>query len=276
VPRSVTVEKVVKAPLLLLISLFLAHHLTKLVERRAVRRGVEPANARLARRWTFGLLACACALASLAIAGIPFAAFAFVGGAVAIGIGFGMQTLFKNLISGVLVLIERPFRLGDEIQIGELRGTVVDIDLRASVLRDADGSETLIPNSTLVEQNVTARSRTVRQTVTVTVESDSDPRAVGDAMHAAAERHGLLDASKKPEVFLDEFPGAGLRFSMNYWIEPGPGVDRQRVASDLRLMILNAFDDAGIALAKGALDLRVQADAGAARRAGEDVVVDVR
>lgn len=260
VPRSITVEKVVKAPLLLLVSLFLAHHLTRLVERRAIRRGTEPANARLARRWTFGVLACACALASLAIAGIPFAAFAFIGGAVAIGIGFGMQTLFKNLISGVLVLIERPFRLGDEIQIGDLRGTVVDIDLRASVLRDSDGAETLIPNSALVEQNVTARPRAIRQTLAVTVDAQSDPRDVSDTMRAAAERHGLLDTSRKPEIFLDEFPGEGLRFSMSYWIEPAPGVDRQRVASDLRLMILGAFGEKGIQLAKGTMDLRVRAD----------------
>ena len=260
VPRSITVEKVIKAPLLLLVSLFLAYQLTRLMERRAVRRGTEPASARLARRWTFGLLACACALASLAIAGIPFAAFAFVGGAVAIGIGFGMQTLFKNLISGVLVLIERPFRLGDEIQIGELRGTVVDIDLRASVVRDSDGSETLIPNSALVEQNVTARPRSIRQTLVVTVDPQSDPRAVSEAMRDAVERHGLLHASRKPEIFLDEFPGEGLRFSMNYWIDTSPGIDRQRVASDLRLMILNAFKDSGIRLAHGALDLRVRTE----------------
>ena len=270
VPRSITVEKVVKAPLLLLISLFLAYHLTRFLERRAIRKGTEPASARLARRWTFGVLACACALASLAIAGIPFAAFAFIGGAVAIGIGFGMQTLFKNLISGVLVLIERPFRLGDEIQIGDLRGTVVDIDLRASVLRDSDGAETLIPNSALVEQNVTARPRAIRQTLAVTVDAQADPRTVSDTMREAAERHGLLNQARKPEIFLDEFPGEGLRFSMCYWIEPAPGVDRQRVASDLRLMILGAFGEKGIQLAKGTMDLRVHADD--ARRMGEVLV----
>ena len=260
VPRSVTVEKVVKAPLLLLVSLFLLFHATRLMERYVRHRGVEPGSARLARRWTFGLLACACAFASLAIAGIPFAAFAFIGGAVAIGIGFGMQTLFKNLISGVLVLIERPFRLGDEIQIGDLRGTVVDIDLRASVLRDGDGSETLIPNSALVEQNVTARPRSIKQTLVVTVDAHSEPREVTEAMRAAVERHGLLEASRKPEIFLDEFPGEGLRFSMSYWIDTTQASDRQRVASDLRFMILNAFKDAGIKLARGSLDLRVRAD----------------
>ncbi|HKE49675.1 MAG TPA: mechanosensitive ion channel domain-containing protein [Rhodanobacteraceae bacterium] len=260
VPSGVTVAKVVKAPLVLLITLFLSIRLTAWFQRYAVRRGADPASARLTRRWTLGLLACACALASLAIAGIPFAAFAFIGGAVAIGVGFGMQTLFKNLISGVLVLVERPFRLGDEIQIGDLRGTVVDIDLRASVLRDSDGSETLIPNSALVEQNVTARPRSIRQTLVVTVDPQSDPREVTEAMRGAVERHGLLEASRKPEVFLDEFPGEGLRFSMNYWIDTTQVSDRQRVASDLRFMILNAFKDAGIKLAQGSLDLRVRTD----------------
>ena len=76
---------------------------------------MDDGRARLLARWAFALLVAACVLASLAIAGIPLAAFAFIGGAVAIGIGFGMQTLFKNLISGVVVLIERPFRLGDVI-----------------------------------------------------------------------------------------------------------------------------------------------------------------
>jgi potassium efflux system protein len=260
VPRGVTVAKIVKAPLLLLVGLFLAFHLTRWIERYASRRGVDPASARLTRRWTFGLLACACALSSLAIAGIPFAAFAFVGGAVAIGVGFGMQTLFKNLISGILVLIERPFRLGDEIQVGDLRGTVVDIDLRTSVLRDADGSETLIPNSALVEQNVTARARAVRQTLTATVDAEADPRKVSETMRDAAQRHGLVDPSREPLVFLDEFPGAGLRFSMHYWLDMAPGIDRQRVASDLRLMILGAFNAAGIRLAQGQLDLHVHAD----------------
>jgi small-conductance mechanosensitive channel len=181
-----------------------------------------------------------------------------------------MQTLFKNLISGVLVLIERPFRLGDDIQIGDLRGTVVDIDLRASVLRDSDGAETLIPNSALVEQNVTARPRAIRQTLAVTVDAHSNPRDVSDTLREAAERHGLLNASRKPEIFLDEFPGEGLRFSMCYWIEPSPGVDRQRVASDLRLMILGAFGEKGIQLAKGTMDLRVRADD--ARRIGDVLV----
>jgi small-conductance mechanosensitive channel len=253
VPRGVTVGKVIKAPLLLLLGLFAAVKLTGWAERWLHRRrGVDEGRARLMRRWALALLIAAAVLASLAIAGIPLAAFAFIGGAVAIGIGFGMQSLFKNLISGVLVLVERPFRLGDVIEVGELRGTVVDIDLRTSVVRDSDGADTLIPNSVLMEENVknvTYRSRIHHQQLDVVVDGDSDPRAVGEAMRAAAARHGQLVEDPEPAVLLEEFADNGLRFALHYWIELAPGIDRRRIASDLRLMILGAFEDGGIKMA---------------------------
>ena len=163
-----------------------------------------------------------------------------------------MQSLFKNLISGVLVLIERPFRLGDVIEVGALRGQVVDIDLRTSVVRDADGADTLIPNSVLMEENVknvTFRTRVQRQSLAVVVDGDSDPRAVADAMRAAAGRHGQLCEDPEPTVMLEEFADNGLRFALIYWIELVPGMDRRRIASDLRLMVLGAFAEAGVKMA---------------------------
>ena len=253
VPRGVTIGKIVKAPLLLVLGLYLAAKFTGWGERwLRRRRGVDEGRARLLRRWALALLVAACVLASLIIAGIPLAAFAFIGGAVAIGIGFGMQALFKNLISGVLVLIERPFRLGDVIEVGGLQGTVVDIDLRTSVVRDGDGADTLIPNSVLMEhnvKNVTFRSRAHRESLAVVVDGGADPRAVGDAMRAAADRHGLVAEVPEPVVLLEEFADNGLRFALHYWIELAPGVDRRRIASDLRMMVLGAFEDAGIHLA---------------------------
>jgi small-conductance mechanosensitive channel len=252
VPRGVTVGKVIQAPLLLVFGLFFAVKFTQWWERWHRRRGMDDGRARLMGRWILALLMAVCVLGSLAIAGIPLAAFAFIGGAVAIGIGFGMQSLFKNLISGVLVLVERPFRLGDVIEVGGLRGQVVDIDLRTSVVRDADGADTLIPNSVLMEENVknvTFRTRVQRQSLAVVVDGDSDPRAVGDAMREAAGRHGQVREDPEPSVMLEEFADNGLRFALVYWIELAPGIDRRRIASDLRLMILGAFADAGVKMA---------------------------
>jgi potassium efflux system protein len=238
---------------LLLLGLFLSFRLTAWSERRARDRGVDEDRARLVRRWSLGVLVCAWTLASLALAGIPLAAFAFAGGAIAIGLGFGTQNLFKNLISGILVLVERPFRLGDVIEVGALCGTVVDIDLRTSVVRDRDGAETLIPNSTLVEQNVrnlTFRSRSVRQSLSVHVEHNCDPRLAMDALRSAAERHGQLLDAPAPVVHLSDLTLYGQCFSLHYWLELTPGVDTQRIASDLRLMVFNALADAGLRLAR--------------------------
>ena len=255
VARGVTVGKLVKAPLLLVLGLFLSFRLTAWAERRARASSTPRLRARLVRRWTLGVLACACTLASLALAGIPLAAFAFAGGAIAIGIGFGTQNLFKNLISGILVLIERPFRLGDVIEVGALRGTVIDIDLRTSVVRDRDGAETLIPNSILVEQsvrNLTFRSRSVRQAMTLQVDPHSDPRQVMEVLREVMARHGKLLESPPPVVQLSAVSGDALSFIVRYWLDMQPGADVQRVASDLRLMILGAFADAGILLARSA------------------------
>lgn len=249
VQRGVTVGKLVKAPLLLLLCVLLARRLTAWLERRARRRGVDEAMARMLRRWILGALVCLGVLASLGLAGIPFAAFAFVGGALAIGLGFGMQTLIKNLVSGVLVLIERPFRLGDLIEVGTLRGTVVDIDLRASVLRESDGAETLVPNSLLVEQsvrNVTFRSRATRQSLAIEVTPDSDARQVAELLEATAARHGLLLRSPEPSAQLVDLCGDALRYTLQYWIELKPGVDSGRVASDLRHMLHVCLSEAGV------------------------------
>ena len=214
---------------------------------------MEEGRARLVRRWTLGLIGVSWTLASLALAGIPFAAFAFAGGAIAIGVGFGTQNLFKNLISGMVVLIERPFRLGDVVEVGALRGTVIDIDLRASVIRDSAGAETLIPNSSLVEnsvKNLTFRSRDARQSLHVCVEAGSDPRAVIEAMRGAAQRHGQLMHDPPAAVHLEELGLHGLRFVMHYWIELRPGIDRHRIGSDLRLMVLSAFAENGIRMSQ--------------------------
>lgn len=116
----------------------------------------------------------------------------------------------------------------------------------------SDGAETLIPNSALMEhnvKNVTFRSRLSRQALAVVVDGASDPRAVAEALRAAAARHGLLVDDPEPSVLLDDFADNGLRFVLNYWIELRSGVDRRRIASDLRLMVLGAFEEAGIRLA---------------------------
>jgi potassium efflux system protein len=206
----------------------------------------------LAGKWFFALLFVILFLMSLTTVKIPFTVFAFLGGAIAIGIGFGMQTLFKNLISGLMILIERPFRLGDVIEVGDIRGKVVDINLRSSLIRDRDEIETLVPNSTFIEQEVTNwtySSKRVRFTLNVGVAYGSPTREVRELLLDTAKRHKLILEDPAPEVFFEDFAADSLAFSLQYWLDLSGGLDLRRVASDMRFMLDKAFTDAGIVIA---------------------------
>ncbi len=261
--RGVTIGKFVNALLILALGYWLSRWLSRRVERWAVKRGrMDASHAKIARRWVDAAGLVILAIIALVWVKIPLAAFAFLGGAVAIGLGFGMQTLLKNLISGLMILIERPFHLGDLVEVGNIRGRVTDIGVRSSVVRDPHGIETLIPNSSFLEQNVTNWTyshKRVRFSVQVGVAYGSELRRVREVLEGVAERHGLVLREPEPFVLLDDFGPDALLCSLNFWLELRPEIDRFVVQSDLRFMIAEAFADAGIIVAFPQRDLHLDA-----------------
>jgi len=251
--RGVTVGKFVSAILILALGYWLSRWLSRRFEHAAVARlWLHESHARIARRWIDAVGLVILALIALTWVRIPLTAFAFLGGAVAIGVGFGMQTLFKNLISGLMILIEQPFHLGDLVEVGAIRGRVTDIGVRASVVRDTQGIETLIPNSSFLEQSVTNwtyNNMRVRFSVQVGVAYDADLRRVRELLEQVGGRHNLLIQEPPPFVLLDDFGPDALLVSLNFWLELRPEVDRLAVQSDLRFMIVQTFAKAGIAIA---------------------------
>ena len=175
--------------------------------------------------------------------------FAFVGGALVIGFGFGAQNLLKNLMSGIILLIERPLKLGDIVEIGPIVGRVTNISIRASTVRSANGIETLVPNSTLIEGNVTnwtlSNSR-VRRDIKVGVAYGSDTRKVSDTLLAAAARHGQVLNDPAPRVIFEDFGADALAFMLEFWIDYAAGADGRQIASDLRFILDKALAEAGI------------------------------
>jgi len=209
---------------------------------------IEPNQANLIRRWFRVLLVVGLVMFSLVSVKIPLTVFAFAGGALAIGLGFGMQTMLKNFVSGIILLFERPFRVGDVLDVGGQRGTVTSIGLRASVLQLWDGIETLIPNSSLLENNVsnwTYSDRKVRFLVSVGVAYGSDPRQVIQLLAEVAERHGLVEKDPKPQVFFTEFGPSTLIFELRFWVDVAKA-NAAQVSSDLRIMIAGTLAENGI------------------------------
>ncbi|HEX6827347.1 MAG TPA: mechanosensitive ion channel domain-containing protein, partial [Burkholderiales bacterium] len=251
--RGVTVGKVTTAILILVLGYLLLRVAARVAEWVAVARWkADPNQVRLAAKWLTALAMLVLVLISLELVKIPLTVFAFLGGAVAIGAGFGMQNMLKNLISGIMVITERPFRLGDIVEVGGIRGEVTDINVRASTVRDVNGIETLIPNSTFVEQNVTNwtyTTRRVRYSVKVGVAYGCPVKQVAELLQEVAQRHGLILKDPPPEVLFEDFGAVALMFGLYYWLELGPKVASRLVASDLRFMIEKSFAEHGIAIA---------------------------
>jgi small-conductance mechanosensitive channel len=250
--RSVTVGKSAGMILALAAGYVFIGWLLRRVRHIAVNRlGRNPADTRTVLGWIHFILLSMLFVIALYMVNIPLTVFAFLGGALAIGVGFGTQVLLKNMISGIMLLLERPLRIGDLVEVGSVVGTVTNISIRSSTVRTSDGIEILVPNSVFIENNVTNwtySSSKVRRFVTVGVDCGASPERVSQILLGVAKRHpGVLD-DPAPRVLLEEFGAYSLDFKLQYWIDYAQGADGSLIASDLRIMIESALSEAGISI----------------------------
>lgn len=256
--RSITIGKTVGALLLIVAGYWLCVKLAHLAHWLAMRMlGRSHAQANIVRRWTLAFLVAVLVMASLLAVRIPLTVFAFLGGALAIGIGFGAQNLLKNLMSGIILLIEKPLRVGDYIEFGEVRGRVTNIGFRASVVRAEDGVHTLIPNSTFIESNVTNLTFTspaMRLQLDVGVSYGTDPAKVREVLLAAALSDPAVLKAPEPLAFLDDFAADAQKFRLVYWIDASPpahfadDLETAEIASGVRERIVTRLAEAGIGI----------------------------
>jgi small-conductance mechanosensitive channel len=252
VSRGVTVGKSIGALLLFILGYKIAGFFALRAQRLMVERfAVDAAQARVLRRWMMLLTGFVLAVITLNLARIPLTVFAFMGGALAIGIGFGTQTLLRNFISGIIVLFERKVRVGDIVDVDGIQGVVTAVDIRSTTVRQFDGIETMVPNSLLLEQKVTnwtGESPTMRRVVKVGVAYGSPTRQVADIMKAAADEHGLVLKEPAPYVIFEDFGDNALVFALYFWVDLAKSNGMQ-VQSDLRFMLERRFAGAAISIA---------------------------
>ena len=250
--RGVTVGKSIGAVLLFLVGYGVVARLARAFSARLVAKGHDAARVRTVRRWLLAITAAVLAVLTLNVARIPLHVFAFMGGALAIGVGFGMQTIIKNLISGMIVLAERRIQIGDIVDVDGINGTVTTVDLRSTTVRSFDGLETMVPNSTLLENKVTnwtMSDRHVRRVVRVGVAYGTRMREAADLLEACARRHGNVLTDPSPYVLFEDFGDNAQMLALHFWVELGPRVSAALVASDLRFMIEKQFAENGIVIA---------------------------
>jgi small-conductance mechanosensitive channel len=182
-------------------------------------------------------------LLALSSVGIDLTALSVLGGAVGVGIGFGLQKLAANYVSGFVILAERSMRIGDMVRVDGFEGRITDIKARYTVIRALSGRESIVPNEMLITQrveNLSLADPKVAQTTQVTVAYNSPVDVVVDLLEQACKAQPRVLAEPAPAACLLNFAADGLEFTVTYWIadpENGP----VKLKSDINRAILQAL-----------------------------------
>lgn len=154
--------------------------------------------------------------------GLDMSLFTVLTGAIGIGVGFGMQSIFSNFISGIIILLEKPIKLGDRVVIGEVSGNVKNISVRATTIVTNDNISIIVPNSNFISEQVinwTHSGNTIRISVPVSVAYGSNPDLVHKLLLEVAELVPGVLKSPIPTVRLSEFAENGMEFKLLVWTQ---------------------------------------------------------
>ncbi len=159
-------------------------------------------------------------LVALGVLGVPLEKFSIVAGAFSVGLGFGLQNIINNFVSGIILLFERPVKVGDVIQFGDSTGEVRRIGIRASIIRTREGSDIILPNGNLISNQVTNwtyadRRRAVE--VALTIAAGPDPNHVIQLLKTAATTEPTTEDQPAPEVYITGITAGGLSLIVRAW-----------------------------------------------------------
>lgn len=185
---------------------------------------------------------------ALSAVGIDLTALSVLGGAVGVGIGFGLQKLAANYVSGFVILAERSMRIGDVVRVDNFEGTITEINARYTVVRSQTGRESIVPNEMLITQrveNLSLADSRVHQSIQIAVGYESDVEQVMALLLQATLDQPRVLRDPAPSISLANFGADGLEFTVGYWIndlENGQG----NLRSEINLAILRALRTHGI------------------------------
>lgn len=182
-------------------------------------------------------------LMALSAVGIDLTALSVLGGAIGVGIGFGLQKLAANYVSGFVMLAERSVRIGDNVRVDNFEGRITDINARYTVVRSLGGRESIVPNEMFISnriENLSLADSRVLQSTVVSVAYDSDVELVMRLLTEAALAQDRVLRDPGPGVNLTNFGADGLEFTLNYWMTD-PENGQQNLRSRINLAILQSL-----------------------------------
>lgn len=259
--QPITVRKFIVVIVLLILGIRLAKRFSRLIGTRVFPRiGLEAGVAAGLQTLTFYLLVFLLTLLILDMVNVPLTLFTVLGGAFALGIGFGSQNILKNFISGLILLIERPIKIGDMVQIDTSQGAVERIGARSTTIRSFDNIHVIIPNSDFLEKkvvNMHLSDDLVRINIKAGVRYGSPPQKVAGLMRKAVEEQEKVLKNPEPVVLFTDFGESALQFEVHFWIRMRSMMERKITESEIRFRMESLFQDSGIVFAYPQRDMHL-------------------
>ncbi|CAH0991753.1 hypothetical protein SIN8267_01867 [Sinobacterium norvegicum] len=249
---DITVGQLIFIPVVFLCGYLLLGWLVRITTAQMQRNEMDANIIQIVRRalYIFGFIILI--ITALDLMNVPLTAFAFVSGAVAIGLGFGAQNIINNFISGWILIWERPIRINDYIELGETSGSVEEINTRSTRVRRVDGVHLLIPNSKLLEETVvnwTLVDKLLRCIIRVGVAYGSDVEKVRNLLEQAVTDHEFVLSEPAPQIIFEDFGDSSLVFDAYFWVHSVGEKSSRQIRSDIRFSIDSLFRENDIVIA---------------------------
>jgi potassium efflux system protein len=200
-------------------------------------------------------------VAAIALLGVDLSKITVLAGAFSVGIGFGLQSIVNNFVSGLIVLFERPIDKGDSVEVGNLRGTVQHIGIRASVVRTFQGADIIVPNSQFIAEKVTNWThgdRLMRIELPVGVNYATSPKKDMDVLEATARAHPEVLREPPPQVVFVNFGDSSINFELRAWTDEF--ANALRIRTDLASAVYDVVNEAGMSFPFPQREVRVIGD----------------
>lgn len=247
---QISLETLLMTGFVIYLSLFASWVIQSLIDAEVMTpRGTEPGVVFAVRTLVHYSMVLAGLLVAVSVAGIDMSKFAILAGALGVGIGFGLQNIVNNFISGLILLFERPIKIGDTVSVDNEWGTITAIGLRSTVIETLDRSEVIVPNSELISQKVTnwtLSSNVSRIVLPVGVAYGTPLDEVLSILTEIAKKHPEVLDSPPPSAIFKDFGESSIDFELRVWISDIQ--QRLKVRSDLGLAIDQHFRAAGIVI----------------------------
>lgn len=249
---TLEVGQLVLVLLVLLVGYFASRLVERLIMRRLAGTHLRPDAVYALQRIAFYVLLLIVGMTAMSLLRIPLTAFAFVSGAIAIGVGFGAQNIINNFISGWILMWEQPVRIDDFVEIDSSSGVVERIGNRSTRIRRVDGVHMLVPNSHMLERTVvnwTLIDRRIRSVVRVGVAYGSPVKKVAELIRQAIADTPDILQDPDPVVVLEDFGDNALVFDAYFWADLSNQRQQRQIRSDVRFRIDELFQENGIVIA---------------------------